>query len=132
MEEKTAMVPSGLKFTEEHEWVRLEGDIATVGISEHAAEELGEIVYVDLPEQGRPIGQMEEFGTVESVKTLSSLYLPMGGEVLEVNKSLSGNPGLINESPYEEGWLIKIKVSDEKEYDDLLAYSEYQQYLEGL
>jgi glycine cleavage system H protein len=126
------MSTSHLKFTEEHEWVNLEGDIATIGISLHAAEELGEIVYVDLPAVGTQFEQMDEFGTVESVKTLSSLYMPVGGEVTEVNKHLVKEPGAINESPYEDGWLVKIKVADEKEVDDLMTYSEYQQFLETL
>ncbi len=126
------MVTSHLKFTEEHEWVKLDGDVATIGISLHASEELGEIVYVDLPNTGSQFEQMDEFGTVESVKTLSSLYMPVGGEVVEINKTLVKEPGLINESPYEDGWLVKIKVADEKEVDDLMTYSEYQQFLESL
>lgn len=126
------MEPSALRYTEEHEWVALEGQIATVGITAHATEELGEIVYVDLPEIGRQIDQMEEFGTVESVKTLSSLYSPMSGEISQNNKAVVKNPELLNESPYEEAWLIKIKVADANEYDDLMTYTEYQQYLENL
>lgn len=124
--------PSTLKFTEEHEWVKLEGEVATIGISLHAVEELGEIVYVDLPKIGDQFEQMGEFGTVESVKTLSSLYMPMGGEIVQINTHLIKNPDELNESPYEDGWLVKIKVADEKEYDDLLTYSEYQQFLESL
>lgn len=126
------MDPVSLKYTEEHEWVSLSGEIATVGITSHATDELGEIVYVDLPEIGRQIDQMEEFGTVESVKTLSSLYLPLGGEIHQVNQNVVKNPGLLNESPYEEGWLIKVKVSDEKEYENLMSQAQYQQYLETL
>ena len=126
------MEPSALKYTEEHEWIALDGQIATVGITSHATEELGEIVYVDLPEIGRHIDQMEEFGTVESVKTLSSLYSPVSGEITQHNKAIVKNPELLNESPYEEGWLIKIKVADANEYDDLMSYAEYKQYLENL
>jgi glycine cleavage system H protein len=126
------MIPSDLKYTEEHEWVRVENDTAFVGITQHAIDELGEIVFVDLPEVGRQIGQMDEFGSVESVKTISSLYLPVGGEVLEANKELAKNPGYVNESPYDDGWLIKIAIGDEKELDDLMTPEEYKNYLETI
>ena len=126
------MIPSDLKYTEEHEWVRVENDTAIVGITQHAVDELGEIVFVDLPEVGRQIGQMDEFGSVESVKTISSLYLPVGGEVIETNLELSKNPGYVNESPYEDGWLVKIALSDEKEIDDLMTPEEYKNFLETL
>lgn len=126
------MIPSDLKYTEEHEWVRVENDTAIVGITQHAVDELGEIVFVDLPEIGRQIGQMDEFGSVESVKTISSLYLPVGGEVIETNLELSKNPGYVNESPYEDGWLVKIALSDEKEIDDLMTPEEYKNFLETL
>ncbi len=124
--------PSACKFTQEHEWISLSGDTATIGISLHAVEELGEIVYVDLPKVGAQFGQMDEFGTVESVKTLSSLYMPLAGEVTQVNATLVKDPGTLNESPYEDGWLIKIKIADENEYHDLMTYEEYQQYLSTL
>jgi len=123
---------SHLKFTEEHEWVRKDGDVAVIGISTYAADELGEIVYVDLPSKLAQFEQMQEFGTIESVKTLSSLYMPVTGEVCDVNNAVVKNPGLINESPYEEGWLVKVKLSDEKELDDLMTHAEYQNYLESL
>ncbi len=126
------MIPSDLKYTEEHEWVRVENDTAIVGITQHAVDELGEIVFVDLPEIGRQIGQMDEFGSVESVKTISSLYLPVGGEVLETNLELSKNPGYVNESPYDDGWLVKVSLSDEKEIDDLMTPEEYKNFLETL
>ena len=126
------MIPSDLRYTEEHEWVRVENDVAVVGITQHAVDELGEIVFVDLPEIGRQIGQMEEFGSVESVKTISSLYLPVSGEVIEINSELSKNPGYVNESPYEDGWLIKVSLGDEKEIDDLMTAEEYKNFLETL
>ncbi|NBV42155.1 glycine cleavage system protein GcvH [bacterium] len=126
------MIPADLKYTEEHEWVRVENEVATVGITQHAVDELGEIVFVDLPEVGRQISQMNEFGSVESVKTISSLYLPISGEIVEVNKELEKNPGYVNESPYEDGWLVKVAISDEKEFDDLLTAEEYSNYLETL
>ena len=126
------MIPLDLKYTEEHEWVRVENDTAIVGITQHAIDELGEIVFVDLPQIGRQIGQMDEFGSVESVKTISSLYLPIGGEVLETNQELSKNPGYVNESPYDDGWLVKVSLADEKEIDDLMTPEEYKNFLEAL
>ena len=126
------MIPLDLKYTEEHEWVRVENDTAIVGITQHAVDELGEIVFVDLPQVGRQIGQMDEFGSVESVKTISSLYLPIGGEVLETNQELSKNPGYVNESPYDDGWLVKVALADEKEIDDLMTPEEYKNFLEAL
>lgn len=126
------MIPLDLKYTEEHEWVRVENDTAIVGITQHAVDELGEIVFVDLPQVGRQIGQMDEFGSVESVKTISSLYLPIGGEVLEINQELSKNPGYVNESPYDDGWLVKVSLADEKEIDDLMTPEEYKNFLEAL
>ena len=126
------MIPLDLKYTEEHEWVRVENDTAIVGITQHAVDELGEIVFVDLPQIGRQIGQMDEFGSVESVKTISSLYLPIGGEVLEINQELSKNPGYVNESPYDDGWLVKVSLADEKEIDDLMTPEEYKNFLEAL
>ncbi len=126
------MFPSDVKFTQEHEWVKLEGDVATIGISSYAVEELGEIVFVDLPEIDAELEQMSEFGSVESVKTVSSLYLPMSGIVMAINKSAKENPEVINQSPYEDGWLIKLKISDDKEYDDLLTPEEYEHHLDSL
>ncbi|MCP4049482.1 MAG: glycine cleavage system protein GcvH [bacterium] len=126
------MYPVELRYTQEHEWVLVEGDIATIGITAHANEELGEIVFVELPDTGYTFEQMEEFGSVESVKTVSSLYLPVSGEVVEVNNELVDNPGQINESPYNNGWIIKVKMVDQKEVDDLLTSEEYQQYLDNL
>lgn len=126
------MIPLDLKYTEEHEWVRVENDTAIVGITQHAVDELGEIVFVDLPQIGRQIGQMDEFGSVESVKTISSLYLPIGGEVLETNQELSKNPGYVNESPYDDGWLVKVSLADEKEIDDLMTPEEYKNFLETI
>ncbi len=126
------MVSSNYRFTEKHEWVKLEKDVATVGISAYAVDELGEIVFVDLPEIGAEYEQMAEFGSVESVKTVSSLYLPISGVILEINKELLTTPDLINNSAYEEGWLVKVKISDEKEVEDLMTYDEYQLHLESL
>lgn len=126
------MIPNNYYYTEEHEWVSLNGDIATVGITNHATEELGEIVYVDLSAIGSPLRQMSEFGTVESVKTLSSLYSPVSGSIIEINKSLADNPSTINDSPYKDGWLIKVKVSEPDELNELMSSEEYTAHLESL
>ena len=120
-------VPEELQYTKTHEWIRLEDDIATVGITEHAQEELGDVVFIELPEKGASFGAGESFGTVESVKAVSDLYAPVGGEVVEVNETLNDSPELINEDPYGDGWMIRLRVSGE---DDLLSASEYEKVLE--
>lgn len=122
-------VPGDLKYTKSHEWVRLEGDVATVGITDHAQSELGDIVFVDLPEAGRALGAEESFGTVESVKTVSDLYAPVPGEVLETNGVLAGRPEVVNEDAYGEGWLLKIKVSDPAAVEGLLSAADYESTL---
>ena len=126
------MIPTHLKYTQEHEWALTEDDIVTIGITDHAVDELGEIVFVELPEVGTLIGQMDEFGAVESVKTLSSLFSPITGEIIEVNKDVVQSPGTINDSPYDEGWLVKIRLSEPNEIDDLMTSQEYESYLETL
>jgi glycine cleavage system H protein len=120
-------VPEELQYTRSHEWVRTEGDIATVGITDYAQEELGDIVYVELPEEGATFEAGDSFGTVESVKAVSDLYSPVGGEVVEVNEALNDSPEKINEDPYGDGWIIKLRISDE---GDLLSASDYEQFLE--
>jgi glycine cleavage system H protein len=120
-------VPEELQYTRSHEWVRTEGDTATIGITDHAQDELGDIVFVELPETGANFDAGDSFGTVESVKAVSDLYTPVGGEVVEVNEALSDSPEKINEDPYGEGWIIKIQVSGEA---DLLSASDYEQFLE--
>jgi len=120
-------VPEELQYTRSHEWVRTEGDTATVGITDHAQEELGDIVFVELPEEGATFDVGDAFGTVESVKAVSDLYAPVGGEVVEVNEALNVTPEKINEDPYGDGWIIKLRVSDE---GDLLSASDYEQFLE--
>ncbi len=121
-------VPEELQYTKSHEWVRTEGDTATIGITDHAQEELGDIVYVELPEEGATFEAGEPFGTVESVKAVSDLYTPVGGEVAEVNTTLDDSPEKINEDPYGEGWIVKLRVSDEG--SGLLSASDYEQLLE--
>jgi glycine cleavage system H protein len=120
-------VPGELQYTKSHEWIRLEDDIATVGITDHAQDELGDVVFIELPEQGASFGAGDSFGTVESVKAVSDLYAPVGGEVVEVNETLSDTPEKINEEPYGGGWMIRLRVSEEA---DLLSAEEYERLLE--
>ena len=120
-------VPKGMQYTKTHEWVRIEGETATVGITEHAQDELGDVVFVELPEVGRTLDAGEAFGAVESVKAVSDLYAPIAGEVAEVNESLGDNPEKINEDPYGEGWILKLRVSGEA---DLLSAEDYEKLLE--
>ena len=126
------MNPQDLRYTKEHEWVRLEGDVAVVGITAYAQEQLGDIVYVDLPEAGKGLKQMESFGAVDSVKTASDLYAPVSGDVLEVNETLKASPELVNQEPYGAGWMLKLKASDRKELDSLMDAAAYEQYLATL
>ena len=121
-----SVVPPDLRYTKSHEWVRVEGDTAVVGITDHAQEELGDIVYLELPEVGRVLNAEDTFGTVESVKAVSELYAPVAGEVVAVNEGLAGAEAAINESPYEQGWLIKVRVKDPAEADALLAADAYK------
>ena len=118
--------PDNIKYTREHEWIRLAGETAYVGISNFAQEELGEIVYVDITSQGESLGQGETFGTIEAVKTVSDLFMPVGGTVEEVNPALEDQPELVNQDPYGEGWLIKITVSDVQEIEQLLSADQYK------
>lgn len=120
-------VPEELQYTKTHEWVRREDDVATVGITEHAQDELGDVVFVELPEKGASFGAGDAFGTVESVKAVSDLYAPVGGEVVEVNEALNDAPEKINEEPYGDGWIIRLRVSEEA---DLLSAGEYEKVLE--
>jgi glycine cleavage system H protein len=120
-------VPGELQYTKSHEWIRLEDDIATVGITDHAQDELGDVVFIELPEQGASFGAGDSFGIVESVKAVSDLYAPVGGEVVEVNEALNDAPEKINEDPYGDGWMIRLRFSDEA---DLLTAEEYEKLLE--
>jgi len=118
-------IPAELKYTKDHEWVRLDGDIATVGITAFAQGELGDIVYVEIETIGETIDKEEIFGSIEAVKTVSDLFMPMSGEVLELNEALDGNPELVNSDPYGEGWMVKLKISDASEFDSLLDATAY-------
>jgi len=121
--------PENIKYTSEHEWIRLEGDVAYVGITDYAQSELGEIVFVDVDTVGETIGQGEVFGSVEAVKTVSDLNMPATGEVLEFNETLNDQPELVNNDPYGEGWMIKVKVQDPAELDQLMSAAAYQAIL---
>jgi glycine cleavage system H protein len=120
-------IPEDLQYTKSHEWVRIEGDTATIGITDHAQDELGDVVFVELPEEGDTFDAGESFGTVESVKAVSDLYAPVGGEVVEVNSALENAPENINEDPYGEGWIVKLRTKDEA---DLLSPEEYETVVE--
>jgi glycine cleavage system H protein len=119
-------VPANLKYTKEHEWIRLEGEIAYVGITDYAQSELGEIVFVEVETEGETLNEGDVFGTVEAVKTVSDLYLPVDAEILEFNEALESNPELVNDDPYGKGWMVKIGVSDVAQLDTLLSASEYE------
>ena len=119
------MVPTDLRYTKNHEWVRVEGDEATVGITEYAAGELGDIVFVELPDAGRKLAQHATFGVVESVKAVSDLFAPLSGEVAATNDALAGAPELVNGEPYGGGWMIRIKLADPAEADGLLDAAAY-------
>lgn len=118
--------PAELKYTKDHEWVRLEGNVAFIGITEFAQRELGDIVYVDINTIGKDVAQEEVFGTVEAVKTVSDLYMPIAGEVLEMNTELDSNPELVNADPYGKGWMVKVAVTDAAQFDTLLSADDYQ------
>jgi glycine cleavage system H protein len=122
-------IPSNLKYTKDHEWVSLEGDVATVGITHFAQKELGDIVYVEVETLDQTLEKDEVFGTVEAVKTVSDLFLPLAGEVIEFNEDLESAPETVNADPYGAGWMIKIKVSDVSEYDSLLTSEAYKELI---
>lgn len=122
--------PESYRYTREHEWIHLEGGIGTVGITHYAQEQLGDIVYIELPAVGQTFRQLQAFGTVESVKTAADLYMPMSGEIIEVNQEVVNHPEIINQSPHERGWLIRIRVHDLTEFDRLMSAQEYEAYVE--
>ena len=124
------IIKDDLRYTKEHEWVKLEKGIATVGIDDYAQGELGDIVFVELPKTGTKVEQMKPFGVIEAVKAVSELFSPVTGEVIEVNSKLEAEAGLINKDPYAEGWIIKIKIKDPKELDNLLSAEDYKKLLE--
>ena len=123
-------IPEGYKFSADHEWVKIEGDVALVGITDFAQSELGDIVYVEIETEGEEVAKEEVFGTIEAVKTVSDLFMPLSGEVIEFNKNLEDTPEVINTDPYNEGWMIKLKIEDTSEIDNLLSAEDYKNNLE--
>ena len=121
-----AEIPKDLLYTEEHEWVLMEADIATIGITDYAQKELGDIVFIDLPKVDDETKQMDPFGTIEAVKAVSDLFAPLSGTIVEVNSLLEDRPELINQDPYGKGWMIKIKISDQSELESLLSAEDYK------
>jgi glycine cleavage system H protein len=119
------MVPTDLHYTKDHEWVRVEGDEATVGVTAYAADQLGDIVFVELPDVGRAVDQFATFGVVESVKAVSDLFAPVGGEVIETNAALTGQPELVNREPYQGGWMVRLRLTDAAQLDELLDPTAY-------
>ena len=124
-------IPTDLKYTEEHEWISLEGKLRKIGITDHAQDALGDVVYVELPEVGDKVVKGEAFGSVESVKAASDLFAPVSGTVVEVNEELDDSPELVNKSPYDDGWMIVVEVEDESELEELLTPEEYEEQVEG-
>ena len=123
------MNPDDRHYTQSHEWVKIDGEVGTIGITDHAQKELGEIVYLELPETGHVFNANEEFGTVESVKAVSELYTPISGEVVEVNKGAIAEPGIVNDDPFGDGWLLRIKLSTDQEVSTLMSAEQYAEYV---
>lgn len=122
--------PAQLQYTKEHEWIAVAGDLATIGITDHAQHELGDVVFVELPEPGLKLKSSESFGSVESVKAVSEVYSPVSGEVTEINEAVVESPELINQDPYGRGWMIKVKLSNSSELKELLSASQYENYVQ--
>jgi glycine cleavage system H protein len=127
-----ANVPEGLYYSKDHEWLRVEGETGTVGITDHAQNSLGDVVYVELPKSGETFAAHDTFGSVESVKAVSELFLPIAGEVTEVNESLTDEPEKVNTDPYGDGWMLRVKLSNRGEVDSLLSAAEYEDYIGSL
>jgi glycine cleavage system H protein len=127
-----ANVPEGLYYSKDHEWLKVEGETGTVGITDHAQHSLGDVVYVELPKAGETFAAHDTFGSVESVKAVSELFLPVAGEVTEVNESLTDEPEKVNTDPYGDGWMLRVKLSNRGEVDSLLNAAEYEDYLGSL
>ena len=133
MKELSALnLPDDIKYSQDHEWVRIEGDTLVIGITDYAQDQLGDIVYVEMPRAGDTLARGDEFGTVESVKAVSELFLPVGGEVLTVNADLEESPELVNQDPYAKGWMVEVKLEDPSEMDDLMDKGAYLEMLKGL
>jgi len=124
-------IPAELKYTEDHEWVRIEGNMAVVGITDYAQNELGDVVFVEIETEGEELEKGDTFGTVEAVKTVSDLFMPLAGKVAEVNAALADEPELVNKDPYGKGWMVKIEVGSMEEADDLLSADDYKKMIEA-
>lgn len=122
-------VPSEFKYSKEHEWVKIENNVATIGITEYAQNELGDIVFVELPETDDELNEGDTFGSVESVKTVSELYAPISGKIVEVNEELEDSPEFVNESPYKKAWMVKIEISDDSQLEELLSADQYSEMI---
>jgi glycine cleavage system H protein len=125
-------LPDDLRYADDHEWAKNEGEEVRIGVSDYAQDQLGDIVFVELPEPGSTFSKGDEFGTVESVKAVAELYMPVGGEIIAVNKALEDAPELLNKSPYQEGWIVQVKPSDPSELDALMSRAAYVEMLKGL
>ncbi len=125
-------VPEGLLFTKEHEWVKIEGNKAKMGITDYAQSSLGDITFVELPDKDAECAQFKQVASVESVKAASDVYAPLSGKIVQINEEVRNKPELLNQSPYDEGWLLEIEISNEKEKDSLMNSSEYEKFLEGI
>ncbi len=126
------MYPDNCYYTKDHEWITIDGDEATVGITDFAQKQLGDVVYVELPQSGAQLEFHQSIGVIESVKAVSDIYSPISGEVVEVNEKLNDSPELVNDDPHDKGWIIRMKVKDKGELDKLMSASEYEKFLEGL
>jgi len=122
-------VPADLKYTKEHEWARRDGDVVTVGITEYAQGELGDVVFVELPQVGDSVEMDDTFGTIEAVKAVADLFSPLSGEVVEINESLSDDPEKVNKDPYGDGWMVKIKMSDASQWDEMMGAEDYKEHI---
>lgn len=124
-------IPENLRYSKDHEWVAVDGDVATIGITDYAQHSLGDVVYIDMPRAGDKFATHESFGSVESVKAVSEIFTPVGGEVAEVNEGLNDTPEAVNNDPYEAGWMVKVKMDNPGEADAMMSAAEYEEYLEA-
>ena len=124
------MTPEDSRYAKSHEYVHLDGDVGTIGITDYAQKELGDVVFVELPQVGTALEQGDELGSIESVKAVSELFAPVSGEVVEINEHLADKPELVNTDPYGDGWMIKVRIADQSEYDDLMDAGEYEEYIQ--
>jgi len=126
------MYPEEYKYSKDHEWIKIEGDVGTIGITEFAQKQMGDVVYVEMPETGTELEENQTFGVIESVKAVSDMYSPISGEVVEVNEALNDAPELVNEDPHGKGWIMKIKIKDPAELEEMMSFSDYEKFLSGL